>query len=266
MKRTLFISIPCIIFLAMMFAAGSMLAQDSTSKEAMTATNDNWNFLLEPYIVFPNISGKTAIATFPEVEVDADPGDVFENLDMGAMLYFEATHGNWAFSSDLLYMSLKQDIKRGPVLQNGDVKAKQLAWELAALRTVLPMVEIGAGLRLNSMEVGLDLVHTTSGGAAVNINTSATETWVDPILIVRVNSPSESRFTYQVRGDIGGFGVGSDFSWQIQAYAGYRFSKLFQLTGGYRIIGMDYDKGSGRDRFMYNMDTFGPVIRFGFNF
>jgi hypothetical protein len=38
------------------------------------------------------------------------------------------------------------------------------------------------------------------------------------------------------------------------------------LTAGYRILGMDYDKGSGEDRFKYDMNIFGAVVRFGFNF
>jgi hypothetical protein len=55
------------------------------------------------------------------------------------------------------------------------------------------------------------------------------------------------------------------FTWQVQGYAGYRFSKLFQTSIGYRIIAIDYDKGTGEDRFRYDMNTFGPNIRLGFN-
>jgi len=86
------------------------------------------------------------------------------------------------------------------------------------------------------------------------------------MLIARIHSKSNEKFIYQLRGEIGGFGIGSDFAWQMQAYAGYRFSKLFQITGGYRIISLDYESGSGQNRFMYNVDTSGPVLRFGFNF
>jgi len=71
---------------------------------------------------------------------------------------------------------------------------------------------------------------------------------------------------YEFRGEIGGFGIGSDFAWQIQAYAGYRFSKLFHITAGYRVISLDYKTGEGENRFLYDINTFGPVIRFGFNF
>lgn len=266
MKKPSFSSLYYILFMSIIlsFCPAIMFSQDTTVEETSTE-NDKWNFLLEPYAMFPNISGTSAIATLPQVEVDANPGDILENLDMAAMIYFEAAHDSWAFSSDLLYMSLKHDVKRDIVVQSGELQAKQLAWELAAMRSVLPMLEAGVGLRLNSMKVGLDLVHDTNGGS-VSVNKSATQTWVDPILLVRFKSSPNKKFIYQFRGDIGGFGVGSDFAWQVQAYAGYRFSKLFQLTGGYRVIGMDYDKGSGADRFMYDMDTFGPVIRFGFNF
>jgi hypothetical protein len=93
-----------------------------------------------------------------------------------------------------------------------------------------------------------------------------TETWFDPMIIARIKKSEVDKFVYQFRGEIGGFGIGSDLAWQIQAYAGYRFSKLFEMTAGYRIISLDYESGSGQDRFEYDVDTSGPVIRFGFNF
>lgn len=105
-----------------------------------------------------------------------------------------------------------------------------------------------------------------SGVASQQKSKSMTETWLDPMLIARIKSKSGEKFIYQFRGEIGGFGIGSDLAWQMQAYAGYQFSKLFQITGGYRIISLDYENGSGQNRFIYNMDTSGPVVRFGFNF
>ena len=74
------------------------------------------------------------------------------------------------------------------------------------------------------------------------------------------------KWLFQLRADVGGFGIGSDFTWQGQADVGYRFSKLFQLGLGYRFIGIDYENGEGSDRFKYDVDTYGPVLRFGFHF
>lgn len=71
---------------------------------------------------------------------------------------------------------------------------------------------------------------------------------------------------FQLGVDIGGFLIGSALTWQIQDYFGHRFSPLFQTTIGYRILAIDHDKGSGRVRFVYDINTFGPVVRLGFNF
>ena len=115
------------------------------------------------------------------------------------------------------------------------------------------------------MKMSLDFVQKNVGGGTTNRSGSTTETWVDPFIVARLKSDPAEKFIYQLRGDIGGFGVGSDFAWQIQAYAGYRFSRLFQVTAGYRVLGMDYDKGNGENRFLYDMDISGAVVRFGFN-
>jgi hypothetical protein len=54
--------------------------------------------------------------------------------------------------------------------------------------------------------------------------------------------------------------------WQLQADLGYRPSKSWFLSFGYRVIDVDYESGSGADRFKYDMQTFGPVAKIGFNF
>jgi hypothetical protein len=54
--------------------------------------------------------------------------------------------------------------------------------------------------------------------------------------------------------------------WQWQADVGYRHSERLLFSFGYRIIDIDYDQGSGLDRFVYDMQTFGPVLKVGFNF
>ncbi|MFB3390055.1 hypothetical protein [Flavobacterium sp. LAR06] len=211
------------------------------------------------------MSGKTSFSTLPEVKVEADPSDIFDKLNMGAMIYLEASHDNWSFSSDLLYMSLKQGVKAGTIIQSGELGAKQLALEFASMHRLFPKLDTGVGLRLNCFDMDVEAIRNMVGGSTT-IEGSVSESWVDPIVIVRFKSDPSDSFIYQLRADIGGFGIGSDLAWQLQAYMGYRFSKLFQLTGGYRAIGMDYDKGSADDRFMYNMDTFGAVVRFGFSF
>ena len=220
-----------------------------------------WHYLTEIYLMFPSMSGEIGIADLPPAEVDADAGDIFGHLKMGMMLYLEATNDNWSITSDLLYMKLGQDVTPGTIITGGEITMKQYAWEVAGLKRITPWLEGGLGGRLVSLYTGLDIetINEPRDG-------SASKTWFDPIILVRSQGAIKGKWLLQFRGDIGGFGVGSDFSWQIQAYAGYRFSKLFQTTIGYRYIGINYDKGEGLERFRYDINTYGPVLRLGFNF
>lgn len=248
-----------VLIAVLSFSSLQMMAQDFPVKQG-------WSYYAEPYVMFPNMSGKTAIGNLPEMNVDVDPNQIFDNLKLGAMLYFEASNEKWNLNSDLLYMDIGQGVKSSTLINNGEVSAKQLGWELAGLYKVRPWLEVGVGTLLNSIKLELDINRNNIGGGTTNIKKEMTQTWVDPMLIaVFKNAPGE-KFIYSVRGEIGGFGIGSQFAWQLQAYAGYRFSELFQIQAGYRIISLDYDTGSGSDYFLYDVDTSGPVIKFGFHF
>jgi len=224
-----------------------------------------WNFLTDVYLMFPYMNGETGIGNEITVPVDASPGDIFSKLKMAGMLYFEAHTAKWAITNDFVYMKLDQEVTPGKLLESGDVSAKLMIWEPAGLYRLLPFLELGAGGRLNNIATDIDVRRNVFPGTQEVIK-SASKTWFDPILIARLTGDIKNKWLFQFRGDVGGFGVGSDFTWQLQAYAGYRFTKVFQLTAGYRILGVDYDKGTDKDRFIYKVDTFGPVIRLGFNF
>lgn len=256
--------------LLLLISLGNLAAQESATVEP---TKSKWTYLVEPYILFPNMKGTIGLGNLPNAEIDASTNDILGNLKMGFMLNLEATNGIWAVGSDVLYMKLGAEKVRSRELINGvvisasgEMQAKQTGWELFGFRRVTPWLELGLGGLISSISTDLELNLPEIGGGTTLIRKSKSQTWIDPMIIARVKSNTEQKFVYQFRGEIGGFGIGSDFAWQIQAYAGYKFSKLFELTGGYRIISLDYDSGSGENRFMYNVDTSGPVIRFGFRF
>jgi hypothetical protein len=228
--------------------------------------NDKWKFLVEPYLIFPNMSGEVGIRNLPSVEVDASPGDIFSNLKFGGMLYLEAQSDKWAITSDLLYMDLGEEATPSVVINSGRASAQQFMWEAAGLYRLAPYLEVGLGGRLNSLNAGIDITRNTIGGGTEALSGSVSQTWYDPVIITRVTADVDDKWLFAFRGDFGGFGVGSAFTWQAQGDVGYRFSKLFHTSLGYRILGMDYDKGSNEDRFRYNVNTFGAVLRFGFTF
>jgi hypothetical protein len=225
-----------------------------------------WHLLTDVYLMFPYMDGETGIGNLITVPVDASPGDIFSKLKIAGMIYVEAKTDKWAIASDFIYMNLNQEVTPGTILHSGTVAAKQLAWEPAGFYRICSFLEAGLGGRLNNIQTAIDVLRNVIPAGTEPVSGSLSKTWFDPIIILRLTTAIKDKWLFQVRGDIGGFGVGSDFAWQLQGYTGYRFSKLFQLTAGYRIISMDYDKGVDAERFIYNVDTFGPVVRLGLNF
>jgi hypothetical protein len=230
------------------------------------APEKKWNFLTDIYLMFPYMDGETGTGDLLSVPVDANPGDIFSKLKMAAMLYIEAKTDKWAITSDLVYMNLNQEVTPGTLLNSGDVKAKEFIWEPAGLYRIIPFWEVGLGGRLTSLSTDIDARRNVFPAGTEEVTASGSKTWMDPIIITRLSAEIKQKWLFQFRSDIGGFGIGSELTWQLQAYAGYRFGKVFQLTGGYRYLSVDYDKGADTERFVFNMASFGPVIRFGFNF
>jgi hypothetical protein len=177
------------------------------------------------------------------------------------MLYFEAGTEKWAITSDLVYMNLKQEVTPGTLFHSGEVGAKEFIWEPAGFYRILPFCEVGIGGRLTSLTVDIDALRYVIGvgNPTEPVTASGSKIWMDPIVITRFSAVIKEKWLLQLRGDIGGFGIGSDLTWQLQAYAGYRFGKVFQLTAGYRYLSVDYDKGVDTERFVFDMDSFGPV-------
>jgi hypothetical protein len=238
-------------------AAGSLHAQD--------AKRGGWNFLVEPYLMFPNMKGEVGIADLPPASVDEDPSDIFSHLQMGAMVYFEANNGRWMFSSDLLYMDLESDLTPKEGVIEGKAQMSQVGFELAAMRRLSDWFELGISAVYNKIDADVDMTFDTVLGTSTR-SVSLTEDWIDPTVVMRGTFPLGARWRAQLRGNIGGFGVGSDVFWQLQADVVYRHSDQWQFTFGYRLIDYAYDQGDGLDRFRYDMQKFGPVLKVGNSF
>ena len=249
----------CCLLLICFAWPSTLTAQDSSHER-------NWHFLTELYLMFPYLDGEIGVDNSLTVPIDASPGDIFSKLKLAGMLYLEAGTDKWAITSDLVYMNLNQDVTESILLHSGTVGVKQLVWEVAGLYRVLPFLEVGAGGRLSNLQAEIDVRRNVFPAGTEEYYGTASDTWLDPILITRFSTDIKDNWLFQFRGDLGGFGLGSDFTWQLQAYVGYRFSEVFQFTAGYRALSTDYQKGTDSNLFVFNVKEFGPVIRFGFNF
>lgn len=212
-------------------------------------------WIVAPYFLIPTMSGEIGVGN-QTVSVEAGPGDIFDKLQFGAMLYVQVRKGPWGGAVDGLYMNLEQDAEQA----NVSAGAKQGMVDLSVFRRLAPAIDVLVGARVNILENSLEL--PTPG-----VSVSGSKTWVDPIVGVLLHLPlGEGRWNLGMRADIGGFGLGSTLAYQLYPQVGYRASRLISIHAAYRYFDMDYDTGSGSDYFRYDMSTFGPEVGLAFHF
>jgi hypothetical protein len=222
---------------------------------AQKAPAEGWKFTITPYLLFPHMDG--TVTTGPVVsDISASASDIFSNLQFGAMLGAEAQNPDWAIGFNGLYMDLSKDGANLPTQFDG----YQASLELTGFRRLMPWFEILAGGRVNLMgtTVTLDPV-----GTLLDKNIA----FFDPFLGARFTVPNTGRWTLMLRGDVGGFGIGSQFTWQIRPTVAYAVSRHVAIGAAYWAFGINYNNGkSGLDYFKYDVTTFGPEIGVAFTF
>ncbi len=96
---------------------------------------------------------------------------------------------------------------------------------------------------------------------------SRDQDWVDPVFGGRIYFNVTERFTAGFRGDIGGFGLGSDIAYNLQPGVGYQFSDLFTVMLQYKYLYTRYDNEiDGINAFSYDAATNGPLLGLVFRF
>lgn len=244
------------MLLVFLFAIVPSWAQDKTE------TGNKWEFTVAPYVLVPSMHGKAGLAL--EANINVSQKDVIESLDLGAMLYMEAGNDNWAITLDVLFMQLSKEDKTPLLERDIKVGVDQLGVSLNGLYRVASWAEVGLGVRYNSIKSNLDIAAGDLFGVPIDaVNSSDTQSWVDPLIAARIKGNIEnSKLVVGMSANIGGFGIGSKFTWEVHPFVGYRFNKVVELAFAYRWLGMNYESGtSGElDYFLYDLTTTGPEI------
>ena len=244
----------------------SLICRTAIAQKSDSASNQ-WHFLAEPYLELVNMKGSTDIGNLPELHVFVPFSDLFSHLKIAGMLYLEAHNNRFAIATDIFFSHLQEKGTGPKGLVNGQVDMKLLLWELDGYYRINPWLEFGLGARLNSLQMDLSAtVDSLFNGGPYSKSLSFTKTWVDPVIITRMKKELNDKWIFTLRADIGGFGIGSQLTWQVEPDIYYKFSKLFQLGLGYRYLSTDYSSGSGSDYFLYDIALYGPEIRLGFHF
>jgi hypothetical protein len=219
-----------------------------------------WQHELVPYLWGAGMNGTTAIGAVG-ADVDASFGDILDNLEMGFMGAYRASRERLSVTVDAIYMGLGS-AGRGPAgYVKADVDLDQAALEVDVGYEVTDRLTVLAGLRYNDLSVDVETTGTlgtrTAGGD---------ESWLDPVIGAAYTIPFAEKWSFTLRGDIGGFGVGSDFAWQGLGTLRWQTSERVGVLAAYRYIEMDYDTGKGAGSFEYDMSLSGPALGVVFTF
>lgn len=83
----------------------------------------------------------------------------------------------------------------------------------------------------------------TAVNNAIPEKISGSKGWVDPIIGFRARYNLTENIYLAAKGDVGGFGVGSDLSWQAFGALGYQLTNHWSSELGYKYLSVDYAKG-----------------------
>jgi hypothetical protein len=252
-----------------------------------------WTFRVTPYGWFTAMKG-TQTVRGRSVDVDASFIDIVEKSDtlVGLMADFEARYGRWALIGDAVWTKVGLGGDTTRTLPPASGIAGTVGASLG-LDFQIAIVEFGAAYELarsgalafdvlaggrywrQKANLSVDLAATVdlgdlevSGSRA--IAKSGSVNWVDPMVGGRLRYEVAPGHQFTLRGDLGGFGVGSRFSWQAIAAYGYDFAfhKGVTYSGviGYRALYVDYTKGSGSSRYAFDVLQHGPVVGLSLRF
>jgi hypothetical protein len=259
-----------------------------------------WEFSLTPYAWMINVNGDVT-ARGHTASVNQDFFQIAEKSDslLAWMSYFEARKGRLALFTDLVWMDLgfpgSFQLNRSPLGRFGraslDVQGRaQLdyqsliiqsgaayevtRWERAAGSfTALDLLasarywnqDVDLSLRLNgTLTVDLEkLGLKTKRSRSVAVARAHDLEWVDPVVGARIRHQIAPGKELRLEGDVGGFGAGSEFSWQVVGSYGFDVNclgKPLHTVIGYRALAVDYNENGRFGKGGLDILQHGPVM------
>lgn len=203
-----------------------------------------WEFSIAPYFFLPGLDGTVGVAG-QTAGVNASFRDLFRDLDFAMMGQFEAHKGNWSILGDGMYMSLSgKKVTPSPLFSDIDVEVKETILEPAVAYRVLKAeggwIDVLGGVRFWHVRTHIAFKPII----LPLIDLEGSKNWADPIIGARGVANLSPRVFLTGRFDVGGFGVGSDFTGQAFGGVGFQVKPRVALLGGYRYLRADYvDEG-----------------------
>ena len=230
------------LLLSIMITAVTAFAQQAGLDAKTEADPFGWKVNWVPFYLWMSgidgnigVGGKTA-------PVGAGFSDSFANVNIGYTTALDVRYDRVGLLTDLAYIDLGSDNTLSPGVlytqAHSDAKQFFIDPELYArlFESDRGSVDALAGFRYWHLTARLRL----DPGILPAFSGDETHNFVDPVLGARFRVNLKRGFFATLKGDAGGFGVGSQLSWQIYTGLGKEFKKRYSLFLGYRRLDIDY--------------------------
>lgn len=250
------------------FAGEASAADLTTPVEPVVAPvetkSPDWRFQATIYGWLSGVDGNVGIAGLGPVDIDVTPGDAIQKLKGALMASFGGDNGDWMFLTDFMATRIGDDSQIGQTRFNYDYTQTQITVQ-GILGYILPInvpnLSLAATAGFRYQNLNGDLAIGTDRFPNLR-EASGTVQWIDPTVGLSAHYDFNDRWFVNLIGDVGGFGVGSNFTWQAFGALGYNWTKTISTSIGYRAIYEDYESGG----FVYDTTQQGVFAGLGIHF
>jgi len=151
------------------------------------------------------------------------------------------------------------DIVRTAINSRLDELAADLKAQVAATTAVL---KAAAQARIDALKARIAGDIASALKSKLNASASLNERWVDPYVGFAARYNLSKAWYLTGKADIGGFGLGSELTWQAYGALGCQVTRFIFVEAGYRYLYTDYNHGG----FVYDVTQSGAQITAGITF
>lgn len=228
------------------------------SNLASATNSESWHYAIKPYLWNVSFEGTTASGgnDFP---VDVDYSFfTLDNLDNVFSLMFEANNGRFGILFDGLQAGYGDEASNLLFDARVDVDLGYLEGAVSYKPAGFSHMDIIGGIRY----IFIDALFYLQPIITPDRTVEERHTWTDPLVGLRLQDTLGKKWFYELRGDIGGFGVSSDMTINLLGTVGFSFNKNIAAELGYRYVSIDFKE----DDFLYDVSMYGFVIGLGIYF
>jgi hypothetical protein len=231
-------------------AAVAALVACTVAAAPGAAHAQDWSGQITVYGWGAGVSGDfTPFTGAPTLSFDKSLSEVLEDLEGAFFVTGLARRGDLVLFGDLTYSSSSREGLVPPgIPASGEVTIRSLT--LAVGR------RFDAGGATVDLLGGLRAWDIDGQVTSPVLSVSPSRSFVDPIAALRVNAPLAPRWSLIGYFDVGGLGVGSEFTWQAAVTANWQATDSLYLSAGWRHLYLDYEDGGT----VFEGAMSGPVI------